>query len=99
MNLEVASKINEELRTALDPKELESFARQIACGMVNSDKLLMFFMYKNNKTRLVQVILTFFDIGYTYLPLRHNIILNMIITIAKTDFNVHACMQYILAYA
>ncbi len=52
MNLEVASKINEELRTALDPKELESFARQIACGMVNSDKLLMFFMYKNNKTRL-----------------------------------------------
>jgi hypothetical protein len=35
LNLEVASKINEELRTALDPKELESFARQIACGMVS----------------------------------------------------------------
>ena len=35
LNIEVASKINEELRNALDPKELESFARQIACGMVS----------------------------------------------------------------
>ncbi|XP_028415315.1 uncharacterized protein LOC114538353 isoform X3 [Dendronephthya gigantea] len=33
LNLEVAAKINEELRNALDPKELESFARQIASGM------------------------------------------------------------------
>ena len=78
MNLEVASKINEELRTALDPKELESFARQIACGMVNSDKLLMFFMYKNNKTRYVyKNNKTRFDIGYMYLPFRHDIILNI----------------------
>jgi hypothetical protein len=35
LNLEVASKMKEELQTALDPKELESFARQIACGMVS----------------------------------------------------------------
>ena len=35
MNLEIAAKIKEELRTALNTKELESFARQIACGMVS----------------------------------------------------------------
>ena len=34
-NYEIASKINEEVRSALDPKELECFARQIAAGMVN----------------------------------------------------------------
>ena len=48
MNLEIAAKIKEELRTALNTKELESFARQIACGMVsdapppNSDPLFSF---------------------------------------------------------
>ena len=35
LNIEIASRINEEIRFALDPKELESFARQIATGMVN----------------------------------------------------------------
>ncbi|CAB4037807.1 TK kinase [Paramuricea clavata] len=33
LNFEIASRINEEIRVALDPKELESFARQIATGM------------------------------------------------------------------
>ncbi|CAB3983171.1 platelet-derived growth factor receptor alpha isoform X1 [Paramuricea clavata] len=33
LNIEIASRINEEIRYALDPKELESFARQIATGM------------------------------------------------------------------
>ena len=35
LNLEIASKINEEIQDALDPMELESFARQIASGMVS----------------------------------------------------------------
>jgi hypothetical protein len=35
LNIDIASRINEEIRFALDPKELESFARQIATGMVN----------------------------------------------------------------
>ena len=39
LNLEIAAKIKEELRTALDTKELESFARQIACGMVSDVRL------------------------------------------------------------
>ena len=33
-NVEIATKVNQEIQTALDPKELESFARQIANGMV-----------------------------------------------------------------
>ncbi|CAB4026425.1 receptor-type tyrosine- kinase FLT3 isoform X1 [Paramuricea clavata] len=33
LNFEIASRINEEIRVALNPKELESFARQIATGM------------------------------------------------------------------
>ena len=35
LNFEIASRIKEEIRVALVPKELESFARQIATGMVN----------------------------------------------------------------
>jgi hypothetical protein len=35
LNFKIASRINEEIRAALDTKELESFARQIASGMVN----------------------------------------------------------------
>jgi hypothetical protein len=35
LNFAIAARINEEIRVALDPKELESFARQIATGMVN----------------------------------------------------------------
>ncbi|CAB4010455.1 TK kinase, partial [Paramuricea clavata] len=33
LNIEIASRINKEIRFALDSKELESFARQIATGM------------------------------------------------------------------
>ena len=33
-NVEIATKVNQEIQTALHPKELESFARQIASGMV-----------------------------------------------------------------
>ena len=33
-NVEIATKVNQEIQAALDPNELESFARQIANGMV-----------------------------------------------------------------
>ena len=35
LNIEFALKLKEKIRTTLDDKELESFARQIASGMVN----------------------------------------------------------------
>lgn len=35
MNIEVSLKLKEKIQTTLDGKELESFARQIASGMVN----------------------------------------------------------------
>jgi hypothetical protein len=40
--LEIASKIKEEVCHALDPKELECFARQIATGMVNIVTMLRY---------------------------------------------------------
>ncbi|XP_046848279.1 fibroblast growth factor receptor-like isoform X2 [Xenia sp. Carnegie-2017] len=39
INVEIASRIKNELRAALDPKELESFARQIASGMEHVSQL------------------------------------------------------------
>ncbi|XP_046848304.1 uncharacterized protein LOC124441866 isoform X2 [Xenia sp. Carnegie-2017] len=39
LNVKIASKFKNELQTALDPKELESFARQIASGMEHVSQL------------------------------------------------------------
>ena len=41
LNFKIASKINEEVSDALNPKELESFARQIATGMVRNFILML----------------------------------------------------------
>ena len=71
-NVEIATKVNQEIQTALDPKELESFARQIASGMVRYTMVIYYLMLKHRMHFIVTLIEPYpgSNLHYTTMPPR-----------------------------